>query len=58
MFSDQDKGKGVMLFCELNQVLSVQRKWKIIYSKDLPHRNNINRCKQFTDTGSVEKQTM
>lgn len=58
MYSDQEKAKCVMLFCELKSVVSVQRRFRMIYNKDPPHRNNIHRwCKQFTDTGSVKKQT-
>lgn len=47
MFSDQAKTKWVMLFCELKSVISVQRKFRLIYNnKLLAHGNKIHRwCK-------------
>ena len=54
MASTKEKINSVLWLAELKSTVAVQRKFRIEYSKEPPHRNSIAKwMKKFKETGSV-----
>ena len=54
MASTKEKVNCVLWLAELKSTIAVQRKFRIEYNKELPHRNTIAKwMKKLNETGSV-----
>ena len=54
MASTEEKVNCVLWLAELKSTIAVQRKFRVEYNKEPPHRNTITKwMKNFKETGSI-----